>query len=133
VEGKVEDEESFWAGGMATDGAEVVVVGREGSVLMGGCASGDVIDNDWCVDGAGTGGRVVGDAGDVAGVGGEGEVRSTATRVCAGVEVDADKVDEAKVDVCCATSWTCRGSGGGSSGTSDTVKVSHDCCFHDLC
>ena len=48
--------------------------------------------------------RVIGDAGDMAGVGGKGEVKSTVTGVCAGVEVDADKVDEAEVDIRCATS-----------------------------
>lgn len=76
--------------------------------------------------------RVIGNAGDMAEVGGKGEVKSAATGVCTGVEVDADKVDEAEVDIRCTTSWTCMGSGGGSGGTSDAAKVSDDCHFHDL-
>ena len=85
---------------------------------MGGCASGDAtggVNDDRRTDGAGGGGRAVGNAeGDVVGVGGEVEVEGAATGVCAGVEVDADEVDEAEVDVRCTISWTCGGSGGGS-------------------
>jgi hypothetical protein len=47
------------AGGAATDRAEVVVAGGEGSALTGGCASRDAINDDRCAYGAGTGGRTL--------------------------------------------------------------------------